>query len=79
MQLWQEKSSLTNQSMELCTRSPEQRGTRSPRINDSNYGYSISNFMARFMVSLSLSESCLVSVSISRLEALNRAENLVDD
>ena len=31
------------------------------------------------MVSLSLSESCLVSVSISRLEALKRAENLDDD
>ena len=30
-------------------------------------------------MSLSLSESCLVSVSISRLEALKRAENLDDD
>jgi len=32
----------------------------------------------RFMVHLSSSESHLVSVSISRLEALNRAENLDD-
>ena len=31
------------------------------------------------MVSLSSSESCLVSVSISRLGALKRAENLDDD
>ena len=31
------------------------------------------------MVSLSSSESCLVSVCISRLEALKRAKNLDDD
>tara|TARA_B100000482_G_scaffold176042_1_gene145555 strand:- start:76 stop:366 length:291 start_codon:yes stop_codon:yes gene_type:complete len=64
------KSSLTTYSRELCPLFILKVGSRGPRINNSNYGQSISKFKAEIYHTFVITRVLSVLVSISRLGAL---------
>ena len=70
------KSSLTTYSRELCPLFILKVGSRCPRINNSNYGQSISKFKAEIYHAFVINRVLSALVSISRLGALKKAKNL---